>query len=141
MDKNYLKDDMGDDKRHKAGEHDVCAYHMEFVEKVGRIDGKLDLMCGMLKESLTKQEGFLKKIDEHTSELNKQSQALVRVEGVWDKLNKQDEELRKAEQEVAILKESKNTKAAIIAVIFTAIVNAVILTVSRVLGAHHTGGQ
>lgn len=135
------KDIMSGDSEHKIGKHNVCSYHIDFVEKVGRIEGKLDLMCGMLKESLTKQEGFLKKIDEHTSELNKHSQELVRVEDVKSGLNEQEKDVNGIKQDIAVLKESKNTKAAIIAVVFTAVINAIVIAVSRVLGIHHTGGQ
>ncbi len=130
---------MAGDSRHEVKDNSICSYHMDLVDKMGQVSGKLDLMNGMLTESLVKQEGLFKKLDEHTKVLNTHSEALVRNEHVASKLDVHEKEIQTNKQDIAVLRENKNNKTAIIAVIFTALVNALFIGLSKVLGLHHNG--
>jgi len=118
-------------------ENKICDYHMDLVKDFSRIEGKIDGLTGLTKDSLVKQEGLFKKIDEHTILLTKQNGEIIKLisdqENILKTVEGHGEEIRRRSEEVIVLKEKNKNSSAIIAIIFSAIINGLFFGISKVI--------
>jgi hypothetical protein len=113
-----------------SGEKEVCEHHYELVKDMSRVEGKIDILTLMVKESSNRQEGLFKKIDEHTTILLQQSNQLTQLtseqKNMLGKVNEHDVDIKGQNNDVVVLKENNKSSATRVAIFFSAIVTALV---------------